>query len=417
MRKTIHLVLLAATVASFIISAATTASPTKSPQLRWVGSWASSQQLVEPKNQLSGDDVTDATIRQLIRLSAGGKRLRVVFSNAFGSMPLKIDAAQVAESDTTTSSRIKVDTSRSISFAGSAEVLIPAGAEFVSDPIDMAVPALASLTISFHVPDTIQQQTGHPGSRSTSYVSKGNHVGDIELMDARKIDHWYQVAAVHVETDVTARAVVTLGDSITDGRGATTNANNRWPDLLAERLQASPKTKTVSVLNHGIGGNRLLQDGLGPNALSRFDHDVIAQPGVKWVIILEGINDLGTLTRDFSVSTDKHTTLVKQMIAVYEQMIGRAHDHGIKVIGCTILPDGASAYYHPDSMNEADRQAVNSWIRTSGRFDYVVDFDKALRDPDHAERLLPGYDSGDGLHPSPAGFKVMAEAIPLALFE
>lgn len=418
MRIQIHFLLLVAILTSTVSDAANVANSAKGTnQYKWVGSWAASQQLVEPRNQLSGDDVSDSTIRQVVRLSVGGKRVRIVFSNVFGTMPLKIDAVQVAESESTASSRIKVGTSYAVNFAGSKEVTIPSGADYISDPVELPVSALTSLTISFHVADTIQQQTGHPGSRATSYVIKGNHVADVELNEARKIDHWYQVAAVHVETELNGRAVVTLGDSITDGHGAVTNANNRWPDLLAERLQATSKTKSVSVLNHGIGGNRLLQDGLGPNALSRFDRDVIAQPGVKWVIVLEGINDLGTLTRDYSVAAEKHAVLVKQMIAAYEQMIDRAHEHDIKVIGCTILPDGTSGYYHPDSMNEADRQAVNAWIRTSGRFDYVVDLDSVMRDPNHQERLLPSYDSGDGLHPSPAGFKVMADAFPLPLFE
>ncbi|HEX2585241.1 MAG TPA: SGNH/GDSL hydrolase family protein [Steroidobacteraceae bacterium] len=384
---------------------------------KWVGSWASSQLQTEPKDMLSGDDVTDSTIRQVIRLSAGGKRIRIVFSNAFSNSPLKIDAANVAVSGDTASSRIKADTVQAITFSGQSEVIIPSGSDYLSDPINMPVAALTSLTISFHVPNTIQQQTSHPGSRATSYVVKGNRVSDAELGDAKKIDHWYQLAAVHVETDSNAAAIVTLGDSITDGRGATTNANNRWPDFLAERLQASPRTRNISVLNHGIGGNRLLQDGLGPNVLARLDRDVIAQPGVKWLIVLEGINDLGTLTREAPVIADKHTELVKRMIAAYVQIVARAHAHNIKVIGATILPDGASQYYHPDALNDADRNAVNEWIRTPGNFDAFVDLDRIMRDPEHPERLLPAFDSGDGLHPSPAGFRVMAEAFPLTLFE
>jgi len=366
---------------------------------------------------LSGDEVSDSTIRQVIRLSIGGKRIRIVFSNAFGNAPMKIDAAHVAISDDVASSRIKAVTDHAITFSGSNEVIIPSGADYVSDPVDLPAPPLTSLTISFHVPDTIQQQTGHPGSRATSYIARGNKVADIELSDAKKIEHWYQLAAVHVETVNNAAAIVTLGDSITDGHGATTNGNNRWPDLLAERLQASPKTRDIAVLNHGIGGNRLLQDGLGPNALARFDRDVAAQPGVQWLIVLEGINDLGTLTREAPVSTARHAELVKRMIAAYEQIVMRAHMHGIKVIGATILPDGASSYYHPDALNEADRTAVNDWIRAAGHFDAMIDLDRAVRDPDHPERMLPALDSGDGLHPSPAGFRVMADAFPLVLFE
>lgn len=366
---------------------------------------------------LSGDDVSDSTLRQLLRLSIGGKRIRVVFSNAFGNAPMRIDAAHVALSDSTATSRIKLDTDHAITFSGSNEVIIPAGAEYVSDPVDLSVAALTSLTISLHVPETIQQQTGHPGSRATSYIVKGNKVAAEELSDAKKIDHWYQISAVQVETNALASSIVVLGDSITDGHGATTNGNDRWPDALAERLQASPKTRNIGILNHGLGGNRLLQDGLGPNALARVDRDVLAQSGVKWLIVLEGINDLGTLTRDAPVSSEKHAQLVRRMIAAYEQIVMRAHAHGIKVIGATILPDGASTYYHPDVANEADRNAVNDWIRTPGHFDVVVDLDKITRDPAHPENILPAYDSGDGLHPSPAGFRVMAEAFPLSAFE
>lgn len=399
---------------AMMVAAITNAAPSGT---QWVGSWAASQQLPEPRNMLSGDDVSNSTIRQVVHLSAGGERIRMVFSNAFGNAPMWIDAAHVAVSESPATSRIKTDTDHVITFSGSNEVIIPAGADYVSDPVDMPVAALTNLVISFHVPDTIQQQTGHPGSRATSYIASGNKVTAQELSDAKTIEHWYQLAGVQVETGSSASAIVALGDSITDGHAATTNGNDRWPDVLAERLQKDPETHMVSVLNEGIGGNRLLLDGLGPNALARFDRDVIAQPGVKWLIVLEGINDLGTLTREAPASADKHSALVGHMIAAYEQMVVRAHAHGIKVIGATILPDGASSYYHPDAASEADRQAVNEWIRVKGHFDDVVDFDKVMRDPAHPERILPVYDSGDGLHPSPTGYRVMAAAIPLSLFK
>jgi lysophospholipase L1-like esterase len=175
--------------------------------------------------------------------------------------------------------------------------------------------------------------------------------------------------------------------------------------------------KTVSVLNHGIGGNRLLLDGLGPNALARFDRDVLAQTAVRAVVVLEGVNDLGTLTRDHDVSAEEHAALVAQIEGAYAQMIERAHAHGIRVVGATILPYGGSNYYHPGAESEADRQVINAWIRGAGHFDAVVDFDKVTRDPAHPGRLLPAYDSGDHLHPGPAGYKAMGEAIPLSLFK
>ena len=232
----------------------------------------------------------------------------------------------------------------------------------------------------------------------------------------RAVEHWYQVSGVDVRLAGPVAAVVTLGDSITDGHGATTNGNDRWPDVLARRLQSAAKTRGVGVLNAGIGGNRLLLDGLGPNVLARFDRDVLAPAGVRYLIVLEGVNDLGTLTRDVDVGQVEHDALVRRILSAYEQIAERARAHGIKVIGATILPYGGSAYYHPGPANEADRQAINQWIRQSKSFDAVVDFDKAMRDPTHPNQLSPACDSGDHLHPSPAGYRVMGEAIPLGLF-
>ncbi len=296
-------------------------------------------------------------------------------------------------------------------------MLIPAGASYWSDPVTLDAPALSSIAVSVYLPVAPKGQTSHPGSRATSYLVHGNHVGDAALADAQTTEHWFQLAGVAVEAAARdARAVVTLGDSITDGHGATTNGNDRWPDLLAERLQADPATRGVGVLNHGIGGNRLFVDGLGPNALARFDRDVLAQPGVRYLIVLEGINDLGTLTREAPVPGEAHAALVARMIGTYRQIVARAHAAGIKVYGATILPDGGSGYYHPDAQNEADRAAVNAWIRAPGHFDAVIDFDATMRDPAAPTKLRKDYDSGDGLHPSPVGYRAMAAAVPLGLF-
>jgi lysophospholipase L1-like esterase len=210
--------------------------------------------------------------------------------------------------------------------------------------------------------------------------------------------------------------VVALGDSTTDGHAATTNGNDRWPDVLAARLQASKKTQDVGVSNQGIGGNHLLTDGLGPNVLARFDRDVLAPAGVRWLIVFEGVNDLGGLARNGEVSADQHTALVEKVIAAYEQIIARAHAHGLRVYGATITPYTGSDYYHPGQWSEADRQAVNAWIRAAGHFDAVIDFDAVVRDPAHPEHLLPAFDCGDHLHPSPAGYKALGESIPLSLF-
>ncbi|MET4666708.1 SGNH/GDSL hydrolase family protein [Sphingomonas sp. PvP056] len=388
------------------------------PAERWVGSWATSQQIPEPRNALPDAALTDATLRQMVRLSTGGNRFRILMSNAFGTEPLRIDAAHVARaaSGAAGGAGVMPGTDRALTFDGETGVTIPAGASYWSDPVALPVPALSSIAISLHLPTAPKGQTSHPGSRATSYVVPGNHVGDAALQGAQNVEHWFQIAGVAVAASSAARAVVTLGDSITDGHGATTDGNDRWPDLLANRLQANPATATVGVLNHGIGGNRVLADGLGPNMLARFDRDVLAQPGVRYLIVLEGINDLGTLTREAPVSAAAHAALVARMIGAYRQVIARAHAAGIKVYGATILPDGGSGYYHPDAQNEADRAAVNAWIRAAGHFDAVIDFDALMRDPAAPTRLRKDYDSGDGLHPSPVGYRAMAGAIPLGLF-
>ena len=385
-------------------------------QTRWIGSWATSQQVPEPRNALPPDDLRDATLRQLVHLSIGGTELRVRISNRFGTAPLHFTSVHIARPLSTASAQIVSGTDKALSFSGRPDVIVPAGAEYISDPIAFQATPLSDLAITLHLDQPPPEQTGHPGSRTTSYLVHGDQVSAPDLPNAQKVEHWYFISGVDVQASPGASSIVVLGDSITDGHGATTNANNRWPDILAKRLQANASTPSVAVLNHGIGGNRLLLDGLGPNALARFDHDVVAQPGARYLIILEGINDIGVLTRDHDAAPADHESLVRHMIAAYEQMITRAHTHGIKVIGATILPFAASAYYHPGSPTEADRQAVNQWIRTSGHFDAVVDLDKVTRDPQHPDRMLPAYDSGDGLHPSPAGFVAMAEAVPLSLF-
>ena len=389
------------------------AAPAGAAAPHWVGAWASSQQVPEPQNALATADLTDATLRQVVRASVGAARLRVRFSNAFGTAPLRIDAAHLARAASPGTAAIVAGSDRALTFGGQAAVVIPAGADYLSDPVALDVPALASLAVSIHLPDAPARQTGHPGSRATSYLVHGDRTGAADLPGARTVEHWYQLAGIEVEAGGDAAAIVTLGDSITDGHGATTNGDDRWPDNLAGRLQANGATRRWSVLNHGIGGNRLLQDGLGPNALARFDRDVLGQPGVRAVMVLEGINDLGTFTRDKPASPAEHAALVEAITGAYAQMIERAHARGLRVIGATITPDGGSDYYHPDAQNEADRQAVNRWIRAPGHFDAVVDFDAVVRDPADPRRMQARFDSGDHLHPSAEGYRAMAAAIPL----
>ena len=382
----------------------------------WVGSWASSQQIPEPQNALPPGALQDATLRQVVHLTIGGKTLRVRLSNAFGTAPLTILAAHIARPASKETGSIDSATDEALTFGGSASVTIPAGSDYYSDPIAFDAPALSDLAITLYLEVPPDRQTSHPGSRETSFLVHGNHVAEATLSGAISVDHWFLISGVDVEDKTPSAAIVTLGDSITDGHATADNSDTRWPDDLARRLESSPHTRRMSVLNAGIGGNRLLLDGLGPNAVARFDRDVLAQAGVRYLIVLEGVNDLGTATRLAPISAAQHTVLVHQIIGAYEQIILRAHAHGIEVIGGTITPYMGSDYYHPAAASEADRQAINAWIRQPGHFDAVVDFDRAIRDPEHPGRMLPAYDSGDHLHPSPAGYRVMAAAIPLRLF-
>ena len=383
----------------------------------WVESWGASQQIPEPQNALPTEDLRDATLRQIVHLSLGGSALRVHLSNAFGTQALHFTSLHVAHAVSPKSAAIDPMSDHALTFAGKPDVTIPPGAEYVSDPLNISVAPLSDIAVSFHLDAPPEPETGHPGSRSTSYYEHGDAVGATDLPDAKHVDHWYQLTGIDVQTSAEAGTVVTLGDSITDGHAATTNGNDRWPDILAARLQAEKKTRDVGVSNQGIGGNHLLTDGLGPNVLARIDRDVLAPAGARWVIVFEGVNDLGGLARNGEVPADQHTVLVEHVIEAYEQIIARAHTHGLRVYGATITPYTGSGYYHPGAWSEADREAVNAWIRAAGHFDAVIDFDAVMRDPLHPDHLLPALDCGDHLHPNPAGYRAMGDAIPLNLFE
>ena len=391
-------------------------TPVPAAPQSWVASWGASQQVPEPQNAIAADDLRDATVRQIFHLSVGGPTLRVHLSNAFGTEALHLTSVHVARPVSSASAGIDAASDRALTFAGKPDVSVPPGAEYISDPLELNVAPLTDVAVTFHFASPPTGETGHPGSRATSYYVHGDFVSAANFTEPQHVDHWYQVSEIDVASAPNARAVVALGDSITDGHGATTNGNDRWTDVLARRLQSSPNTRNVGVSNQGIGGNHLLTDGLGPNALARFDRDVLAPTNVQWVIVFEGVNDLGGLARDGEVPAAEHAALVQRVIAAYQQIVTRAHGHGLRAYGATITPFVGSDYYHPGPLVEADRQAVNQWIRASGHFDAVIDFDAVVRDPQHPDRLLPAYDCGDHLHPSPAGFKAMGEAVPLDLF-
>jgi lysophospholipase L1-like esterase len=382
----------------------------------WVASWGASQQIPEPQNAMAMDDLRDETVRQIVHLSVGGSALRVHVSNAFGTEALHFTSVHIARPISPSSSAIDPASDRALTFGGSSDVTVPPAAEFVSDALEYPLAALSDVAVTFHLDAPQAGETGHPGSRATSYFVHGDFVAAPNLLNPKHVDHWYQLSAIDVLATSGAASIVALGDSITDGHGAITNGNDRWTDVLAQRLQSSPNTRSIGVSNQGIGGNHLLTDGLGPNALARFDRDVLAPTGVRWVIVFEGVNDLGGLARNGEVAPVEHTALVQRLLSAYEQIILRAHAHGLRVFGATVTPYAGSAFYHPGPLSEADRQAVNAWIRASGHFDAVMDFDSIVRDPQHPDRLLPAFDCGDHLHPSPAGYRAMGEAIQLSLF-
>jgi lysophospholipase L1-like esterase len=267
-----------------------------------------------------------------------------------------------------------------------------------------------------HFSELPKLQTGHPGSRATSYLVPGDQLAAIEFPNAAKVDHWYFLSGVDVEPEHPSAAIAIVGDSITDGYGVVSNTDTRWTDILVQRLNGLVATRSLSVLNLGIGGNCVANACLGPSAAARFQRDILARSGVRYLFILEGVNDLGMLTRDAPAPAEAHRSRVQQVIGALAQIIAQARERGIKVIGATIMPYGASGYYHPDAANEADRRAVNDWIRAHGNVDAVVDFDALMRDPAQPDRLRKEFDSGDGLHPSPAGYRFMGEAVPLSLF-
>lgn len=374
---------------------------------RWVGTWSAAPQLTEPHNLPPEPGLTGNTLRQVVRVSLGGDRVRARFSNEFGTSPVTLNAAHIAVS--LGGSAIDPSTDRALTFDGKASVTIPAGSAVVSDPLPFALRPLSNVAITIHFGETSPAVTGHPGSRTTSYLQVGNAVSAAELPAAVQTERWYIISGLEVLAPGSSAAVAIVGNSITDGRGSGTNRQNRWPDELARRLQADPRTADIGVLNLGLGGNCVLRECIGPSALLRFDRDVLGQSGVRWLIIFEGVNDIGRAEGPEAVAA-----VARELIAAYQEMIDRAHARGIRVYGATILPFGGSFYDSPE--REAARQEVNEWIRTSGRFDAVIDLDAALRDPANPSRLRPEADTGDHLHPNETGHRMLAEAVDLALF-
>ncbi len=378
------------------------------PHAQWVGTWATSPYLADgPTNirMLSG-----VTLREIAHISMGGAQVRIRFTNEFGQDPLTVSDAHVALS--AGGSSIQPGSDHGITFGGSSTVNIPQGAAIFSDPVALEVAPLADVAVSFYLPPQIMRaETYHGFADQDNFISMGDTASAAEMTQAATISSWYFFDGIDVAANPGSYSIVTLGDSITDGAHSTQNANHRWPDYLAARLQADPKLKNVGVLNVGIGGNRVLNETTGPSALSRIDRDVLSQSGVRYVMVLESINDIGRLAH---VTVPWDNVSAEQLEWGLKQIADAAHEHGIKAIGATLTPYGGAGYW--SDKGEQVREAVNNWIRTSGTFDGVADFDMATQDPANPTHFSADADSGDHLHPKDAGYQAMGSGIDLSMF-
>ena len=373
---------------------------------KWVGTWSTAPQLVETGNMPPSPGLTNNSLRQIVRVSIGGDTLRVKFSNEFSTSAVTLKSVQIAVS--TGGNTINVATNKELKFTGNSDVTMIAGASVTSDPIAFNVTPRMDVAITIYFSQTSTTVTGHPGSRTTSYIVAGNTTTKTDFTGAVTTDHWYNINTIDVLAPSSAACVAILGNSITDGRGSITNMQNRWPDVFSEALLKNSSTQHVGVLNLGIGGNCILSGGLGPTGVSRYDRDILNQQGVRWVIVFEGVNDIGRVN-----SADAATTTANNLIAAYKQMIVKAHTKYFRIYGCTITPFHGNGYYN--QYSEVCRNTINQWIRTKGNYDGCIDFDKTMRNPLDTTRLVSTYQN-DGLHPDAAGYKTMGESVDLNLF-
>jgi lysophospholipase L1-like esterase len=402
----LHRAFIVAISALLTLAAASAQTRSAAP---WVGTWASSPFNGDPWHVIP--TLAGSTVRQIVHTSIAGKALRIHFTNEFGTEPLRIDSASVGLS--AGEAAVQPGSLHTVTFGGQPSIVIPPGAEALSDTVDLSTQAFADLAVSLFLPlQRISDVTVHSSAQQTNYIQTGNEVSAPRLTAPAPTPSWFFLKGIDVQPVAPeAGAIVAFGDSITDGAHATENLNHRWPDILAARLHNNPATANLSVLNEGIGGNCVLINRVGPSALARFDRDVLAQSGVRYVIVLESINDIGMLHEPNR--PDYHLT-AEDLEQGLSQLAARAHEHGIKIFGATITPYQGAGYF--TDKGEQIREAVNTWIHTSGVFDGVVDFDKATRDPGHPLAFASQYDSGDHLHPKDAGYAAMADSIDLNLF-
>lgn len=371
----------------------------------WVGTWGTAPQLVERHNNPPSPGLANNSLRQIVQVSIGGKKVRLKLTNEFSQEATEIRAVELAIAKTAgSSSEIDEKSTVSLTFDGKASVEIPAGGKVVSDPVNFKIGPRQNVAITIHYGASSASVSGHPGSRTTSYLKAG-HTTDFS--DAVRTDHWYNILALEVEAPKKAGAVAILGNSITDGRGSTTNEQNRWADVLSRRLSGSKATRLVGVLNMGIGGNCVLGGGLGPAAVNRYERDLFGQEGVKWIILFEAVNDLGYARNGEQTA--------QRIIDVYKQIIREAHQKGIRVFGATITPFKGNNYY--SDHHEKGRQRLNEWIRTTKMLDGVIDFDQAVGNPQDREAMQRQFlFENDWLHLNAQGYETMGNSIDLNLF-
>ena len=390
-------------------SQATSSSLGQRREAAWVAAWGAAP-------DSPGPSIAGSTVRQIVRTSIGGSRLRLRLSNLFGSGPVTLGPVRVAVA--ATGGAIQPGSDRAVTFGGAGVVTMARGDEALSDAVDLALPALARLAVTIHVPEGSGPSTIHGVGNQTAYVLRGDATALQVFPSGEAEESRYFLTRVEVESGPDAGAVVVLGDSITDGVGSTADRDARWPDALATRLQANPSTASIAIVNAGIAGNRLLNDGkppfIGPSSLSRFDRDVLSTPGLRWIILLQGSNDISAADM---LTTPEDQVSATQIIDGMKALIARARDRGLRIYGGTILPrEGVQKPFVNTAAGREKRRLLNTWIRTGGAFDGVIDFERALGDPARPDRLHPGFDSGDHLHPNDAGYAAMAAAVDLRLF-